>query len=117
MNKIEAKTFKRQAAQGDLVITRIEELPLEAVLVAQEGAETVLTHSETGHPHVVQTSKVELYGDATNPFIGWLKVNEPVTLLHKKSVDTHGPISIDKGIYRLNRQREWTPEGFRKAAD
>ena len=31
--------------------------------------------------------------------------------------DTHEPIMLDDGIYRLRRQREYTPEGYRRVED
>jgi hypothetical protein len=36
---------------------------------------------------------------------------------HLRSYDMHAPITIKPGIYELRRQREYTPEGWRRVAD
>jgi hypothetical protein len=44
-------------------------------------------------------------------------VNKDTELKHLRSFDTHESLSIPEGLYRINRQREYTPEGYRRAAD
>ena len=39
------------------------------------------------------------------------------TLEHERSFDTHETIEFSPGTYRIRRQREHTPEGYRRAAD
>ena len=113
--------FKTQAAQGDLLITRIDSIPDDAVKQAPENGKYVVAHSETGHHHVVEAESVEYFHAANDgDFAGqvaFLRVNEPVDLRHLRSFDTHAPIRVEPGNYRINRQREYTPEGFRRAAD
>jgi hypothetical protein len=46
-----------------------------------------------------------------------LVVNDPVALEHLRDHDTHEPILFEKGTYHVRRQREYTPEGFRKVED
>lgn len=115
------KTFKNCAAQGDVLITRIQSLPENAVKVQRTSDTYVVAHSETGHHHVLDSNKVDFYhamnDDSVNEFVSYLKVNEDVELRHLRGFDTHESISIGEGLYRLNHQREYTPEGFRKAAD
>jgi hypothetical protein len=116
------KTFQIQAAQGDLLITRVEALPDGLVQQKPENDQHVLAHSETGHHHVVEADAVEYFHAPANDddFAGqvaYLRVNKPVALRHLRSFDTHAPLRILEGLYRLNRQREYTPEGFRRAAD
>jgi len=114
-------TFNNCAAQGDLMITRVQEIPTDAVLKEPENDVHIVAHSETGHHHVVEAGPVEYFwasndGDFEGQ-VAYLKVNEPVVLRHLRSFDTHEPIQISPGIFRLNQQREYTPEGFRRAAD
>lgn len=109
-------TFTNQAAQGDLLITRIEALP-EGLVKTEAKGNYIVAHSETGHHHVMSTEHCDFYEAANDPFALWVVVNEPTTLLHERSFDTHAPIEVGEGIYRINRQREYTPEGFRRAAD
>ena len=55
--------------------------------------------------------------DETNEFIAYLKVEEDTELKHKRSFDTHESLLLTPGIYEIRRQREYTPEGYRRAAD
>ncbi len=111
------KTFTSQAAQGDLLITRIDALPPDAIRETVSAADYIVAHSETGHHHLMATKDAEFYRAANDPFVLFVVVNEPTTLRHARSFDTHEPIHVDKGTYRVNRQREYTPEGFRRAQD
>lgn len=117
-------TFKNNAAQGDLLILRIEELPKNLIQQKPaEGGKHIVAHSETGHHHVVDSACAEyFFEESSNDAdfegqVAYLKVNEPVSLKHLRSFDTHEPIRIDPGLYRLIQQREYTPEGLRRAAD
>lgn len=112
------KTFKNQAAQGDVLITRIDSLPEGLKKVTPESDGTyIITHSETGHNHVMDSSDINFYMDAANDFVGYLEVVRPTELRHLRSFDTHESLKVEKGLYKINRQRERIPEGFRKAAD
>jgi hypothetical protein len=117
-------TFKNCAAQGDLLITRVQEIPEDAVLQTPEDEGVyIVAHSETGHHHVIESDPVEYFwAKSSNDEdfegqVAYLRVNEPVTLRHLRSFDTHAPIQISPGIFRLNQQREYTPEGLRRAVD
>jgi hypothetical protein len=112
------KTFKKCAAQGDMLITRIDSLPegLEPAKSERKGYH-VLAHSETGHDHVVLEKSAQLLINKTNAFIAYLNVMEPCEIEHLRSHDTHESIKVEKGFYEIRRQREYTPEGWRKAQD
>lgn len=111
-------TFEKQAAQGDLLITRVNALPegFELAEKTEDGL-FVVAHSETGHNHVMSQESADFYTSANDEFALYVVVNEPTVLEHKRSFDTHSPISVGPGVYRVNRQREYTAEGFRRAAD
>ncbi len=113
------KTFKNQAAQGDMLIRKVNALPENAIKTKSENGNFVLAHSETGHNHVVKEEKgVEFYQHANDNFIAYLVVNnDTAKVVHMRGHDTHETIKFDKGIYEIRRQREYTPEGFRKAQD
>jgi hypothetical protein len=107
----------RPSFQGDLCIRRIDRLPAGlAPMPAQDGV-FVLAHSETGHHHVVLERSAQAFIDQTNAFIAFLDVTEPVEVKHLRSFDTHEPLLLEPGIYEVRRQREYTPEGWRHAAD
>ena len=117
------KTFETICAQGDVLIRKIDALPPIAKAVASEHGRVVITHSETGHDHVMvldrkrsTTPAVQMYsGD--NPLVAWIKVNRPTALEHMRPHDTHEPIMFGVGVYEIRRQREYTPEGWRQVQD
>ena len=110
------KTFATTAAQGDVHFKRVEALPPGAKLVPAEAGRVVITHSETGHDHVMVLDRpaageppaVEMYsGD--NPLVAWLVVNRPTALEHLRPYNTHEPILFAPGTYELRRQQEYDP--------
>lgn len=111
------KTFKNQAAQGDMLLIKRDKLPDGLELATSEGHYHVVAHSETGHNHVIDRNKAQLLIDKTNAFIAYLNVLEPTEIEHLRSHDTHESIKVDKGVYEIRRQREYTPEGYRRAQD
>lgn len=113
------KTFHNCAAQGDLLIRRIENLPEGLQPMKAENGNFIVAHSETGHHHVIaERPGVEVF-DGTDPLVSYLRVVEQteVTLEHLRNFDTHEPLTIKGGTYEIRRQREYTPEGWRKVAD
>lgn len=116
------KTFIKQAAQGDLLLRRIETLPANATKVKAENGNYIVAHSETGHNHVIaERENVALY-TTNDPMISYLEVIEAtdateVLLEHLRSFDTHETIKINPGIYEIRRQREYTPEGWSRVED
>ncbi len=110
-------TFKNQCAQGDCLITRLDSLPDGLVKASVPGADYAVAHSETGHHHVMSKKHVDFFEAANDPLVMYIVVKQPAEIRHLRSFDTHAPITVDKGIYRINRQREHTPEGWRRAAD
>ena len=111
------KTFKNICAQGDIYIRRIDALPANAVLVAPEDGRVIVTHSETGHHHVMDARKVRMHRLPDSIMDCLLVVSEPAALEHLRDHDTHEPILFERGVYHVRRQREYTPEGFRRVED
>jgi hypothetical protein len=112
------KTFKTVCAQGDIYIVRVDmKVPKDAVEVAPEGKHIIVTHSETGHHHVMEKEKVRMYKLPDDIMKCLLIVNDPVALKHLRTYDTHESIWFEKGTYLVRRQREYTPAGFRKVED
>lgn len=116
------KTFQKCAAQGDLLIRRIDKLPDGVKPLAAEKGQFVVAHSETGHNHVIaEQPNVKLYTTG-DPMVSYLEVIEATdameTLLeHLRGHDTHETISIPSGVFEIRRQREYTPEGWRRVED
>jgi len=116
------KTFKNMAAQGDLLIRKIEKLPVNIKQVSAQNGNYIVAHSETGHHHVIaERPNVMLYA-SDDLMVSYLQVVEATDevetfIKHLRSFDTHEPILFNPGIYELRRQREYTPEGWRKVED
>lgn len=115
------KTFTKMAAQGDFIIFRIDRLPDNVVAMAPINGEVIVAHSETGHNHVMERTKVDAYKPKDVAEVDlydlFLVVKEPTEIVHQRSFDTHETILVNEGTYQIKRQREYTAEGFRKAAD
>lgn len=116
------KKFQNQAAQGDLLICRIDALPKGIVAMKAEAGQFIVAHSETGHHHVIaERPGVQVY-TSNDPLVSYLQVIDATEqtealLEHLRGHDTHESIAIPPGVYELRRQREYTPEGWRRVAD
>ena len=117
------KSFTDVAAQGDVLLIKRNSLPGGLSEVAASDGRITVTHSETGHSHVLvldreqgEVPNVRMYA-TDNPLIAWIKVNRPTALEHLRPHDTHEPIMFEPGVYEVRRQREHTPEGFRRVED
>lgn len=117
------KVFKERCAQGDVMFIRVDSIPADAKLVtADSRGYFVIAKSETHHDHVVKAAPNVQFYTTSDPQISYLQVIEATdametVLEHLRAFDTHEAIRIDAGIYELRRQREYTPEGWRRVAD
>ena len=120
---MKAKAFENICAQGDVLIRKVDSIPANATPVASENGAVIVTHSESGHNHLMvldrksKTPNVEMFHDPANALLAWIKVNRPTVLEHQRPHDTHAPILFQPGVYEVRRQREYTPEGFRRVED
>lgn len=111
------KTFTNVAAQGDVFFIRINEMPADYQEVFPENDELIVTHSETGHNHVMSPVAARMFANPNNEYEAVLLIEKPTALEHKRTFDTHEPILFEPGIYKVRRQREYSPEGYRRVAD
>lgn len=117
----------KQYRQGDVLIECITEIPKQ--IKPQRLKRVVLAHGEvTGHAHelrsaksgrisaAVATDQFRLAGDMDD-LRGLqsmaLAVDSPDEIVHQE----HAPISLKKGVHRVTRQREYSPEAIRNVAD
>ena len=102
------KTFEEVAAQGDMIMIKISELPDDAQKQKAEKGEYIITHSETGHNHVIkERDGVSFYSHANDNLRAYLVVdNKDADLIHKRSNHTHETIKISPGVYAICRQRQ-----------
>lgn len=115
-------TFKNCAAQGDILIRRIKKLPADVKPISSDGERFIVAHSETGHNHVIaERQNVKMYttGDPMVNYIEVVEVTDAAETLieHLRSFDTHESIAIPAGVFEIRRQREYTPEGWRRVED
>lgn len=107
----------KMGIQGDVAFTRIDKLPENLQVAPAENGYFVAAHSETGHNHAVMANTATLYNDPDDAMVAYLVVDDVADMEHHRTFDTHETVQFDKGVYRVNRQREYTPEGLRRVAD
>jgi len=116
------RKIDKYGAQGDILIIRCADIPDGARPVPRDAGKLIVTHSETGHHHVIERPRVDMYqGD--DPLVAWLDVHgdadlpQLAELVHCRPHDTHETIGLAPGKYEVRRQREHTPEGWRQVMD
>ena len=109
----------RPMAQGDLLIIPVESIPDTAKAAIAENGHYIVAHSETGHHHVIEKTRAEVFEAADDSFVAFIRtLGEGAEITHNRSYDTHETIALEPNkTYEVRRQREYVPEGFRKAAD
>ncbi len=111
------RTFKKIAAQGDILIVKVAALPKGVVPMAPVNGKVEVAHSETGHSHVMLAERTKAYTLPDSILDIFLAVEQGDTLEHLRPHDTHEPIYFEPGVYHVRRQREYVPEGFRRVED
>lgn len=118
--KIAQHIIGQAVAQGDVMLIPVAEMPGKGFEPTKtENGAYIVTHSETGHHHVVMDRPtVRMFQDTMDLFRSWLVIEgEPAELTHLRTTDTHEAISLAPGVWEVRRQREFSPEGWRRAAD
>jgi len=106
------KTVTSIGAQGDVLFRRVGALPEDVTRQAREGRAIVVAHSETGHHHVVETERVELYL-GKDPLVSYLRLEgEFADVEHLRAFDTHETLRLlgrsdGETIFEVRRQREY----------
>lgn len=97
--------------QGDVLLVKVGELPGEAVPEELIEDRIVLAYGEvTGHAHALSTSFAVAYAHDADRYV---VAKEGATLVHEE----HNPIVLEPGVYRVVRQREYSPREVRLVAD
>ncbi|HEY4027212.1 MAG TPA: hypothetical protein VGO86_12345 [Candidatus Dormibacteraeota bacterium] len=88
--------------QGDVLLVPQGQLP-DGKAIEPDGGRLVLARGEaTGHHHSVAVEDGELIDTAEGVF---LRIMTPTPLEHQE----HGAITLQPGVYRVLRQREYVP--------
>jgi len=113
------KLVSHVGAQGDVLFIRLDDvIPGEAKPMPVKGGAHVVAHSETGHHHTVQADGVVLYEGPSDPFTCYLRVDTShADVVHLRPFDTHETLRLGQGTWQVRRQREYTPQGFRRVED
>jgi len=110
------KTMSRCAAQGDLMLRAVDSMPDGVEELKPEGNRHVVAHSETGHYHWLDSRRARVF--RATAMLSYLHVlKEHVDLIHARENDRHETIRVPRGLYEIRRQREYTPEGWRRVED
>ena len=117
--KIAKHILGQPVAQGDVMLIPVAALPEGLVPARTENGAFIVTHSETGHHHIVmERPTVRMFNDVMDLFRSFLVIEgEPADLEHLRPTDTHETVRLEPGIYEVRRQREYSPAGWQRAAD
>jgi len=106
--------------QGDILIVKVDEIPKGLDLVPKDKGRDILAYGEvTGHAHAVKDSaKSKLYVDTDSNDVDemrlrFLNITEETEIVHEE----HDSIPLGPGVYKVIRQVEYEPEGYKYVAD
>lgn len=114
------KAFERMAAQGDVMFIKQPasfRIPEGYKPIPAEKGKYIVAHSETGHHHTVLERGVAYFQDPNDAFTALMEVKEITEVKHEREYHTHEPLLLTPGIYQIRRQREYSPEGYRRVQD
>lgn len=111
------KTFTADievALQGDVAIVRVDSIPADAT----KRRDKVAAPSETGHHHTFDASASVFLYSTKDDLVQYLRVEKkPAVLRHLRDFDTHESWSFPPGNYKIIRQRERGPAGWKRVED
>lgn len=109
----------RPMAQGDILIIPCASIPETAKAAQPEGKHYIIAHSETGHHHVIEKTRAEVFEAADDAFVAYIRtLGDGAKITHERPFDTHETVALEPNrTYQVRRQREYVAEGFRKAQD
>jgi hypothetical protein len=111
--------------QGDVAL--IKDTKTEGELQeAQRLGHTLVEGEITGHHHILERGKfyktATLERDVNNGTVGFVQLDEPNALRHLdihtgNPTKEHEPIPLESETYRVIRQYEYMPDGYRQVQD
>lgn len=118
--KASFRKVKRMAAQGDVLFRRVDNVPA-GFEPQPEAKRVVVAHSETGHHHSIDVAGVRHFV-GQDPLVCYLQLADVASadVVHHRPHDTHETLRLMGGIgaiFEVRRQREYTPEGWRRVED
>lgn len=115
---MQTHTVKFQAAQGDVLFERVSTIP-ESAIREEKNGDLVIAHSETGHNHSIHAdTDAHLFREPSDPLTCYLRVESDFAdVVHCRPFDTHETLRLLQGCWKIKRQREYTPAGWRRVED
>lgn len=119
------KDISKIGAQGDVLFRRVSAVPAGAVEVVRNGP-LVVAHSETGHHHAIECKALSYFEVPGQSLVSYLRFEDGletvggVDVVHHRPWDTHETMRLlgkPGDVWEVRRQREWTPEGWRRVED
>jgi hypothetical protein len=119
------KTATKLIAQGDVLFRRVATIPATAVERPRSGP-LVVAHSETGHHHAIDSKSVSHFEVPGDSLVCYLRLDDGlgdiggIDVVHHRAWDTHETVRLlgkPGDVWEVRRQREWTPEGWRRVED
>lgn len=118
--EIQFDPTRKAHCQGDVYLVPIKVIPQEALSreIAPVNGRFTITHSESGHHHIVKERSDIRQFSGMDMFRGFLDiVGEPAMLEHLRDHHTHAPQVIEPGAWLIQRQAAYTPQGWERARD
>jgi hypothetical protein len=121
------KTFTQVAAQGEITIRRIGDVPAKRCVAGYtamkpDNGRFIVGHSETGHHHVIDAAGASV--DVLDRPPEGMRIlrailDKPAALEHLRGHDTHEPVMLQPGEYEFRIAREFDHYGelARQSAD
>lgn len=114
------KSVDQIGCQGDVLFRRVSTIPQGYERQHRDGP-LVVAHSETGHHHCIADASVVSFVSPTDSLVCYLQLGDGnCEVAHHRSWDTHETLRLlgaPGDIWEVRRQREQTPEGWRRVED
>jgi hypothetical protein len=117
------KILEVLGAQGEIRMFRVDEIPADVKPLEKEAGRYIIGHSETGHHHVLEAERVQVFESATAPEgmrVLYALLESPGFLEHLRGHDTHAPHAFqpgDKIMFRTDREYDPYAQLARRVAD
>jgi len=110
---LQPRQLANQPRQGDVLLNKITSvIDLSgATLIKPENGRLILARGEaTGHHHSVDCAVAQLFSiDGKTVLVA----GEDTAIVHQE----HDQVSVEKGMYWVVAQQEYTPQAIRRVAD
>lgn len=116
-------TIENTARQGDVMLVRVNGLPdgVREVARDQHGRFVLAEGELHGHAHAIREKNVCAWRMADSDEIDFVQVSGGGASLNHEYASgqkaEHEPIVMDEGVYRVVRQREYSPERIVRVVD